>query len=69
MVKHIFRSPPPRSGIKWRCKHCGKIAYSTWRHANWDAVEQQRKGNRRERAYWSKPCRAYHVGSRQPRKR
>lgn len=69
MVKHTYRPPPPRSGTKWRCATCRKIAYSTWRFANWDAVQQQLKGNRRERAYWSKRCRAYHVGSQQPRKK
>lgn len=62
MVKRTFRSPPSRSGRKWKCR-CGKVAYSTWAYAAWDAKEQRKKGNRRERPYFAKDCRAFHVGS------
>jgi hypothetical protein len=68
MVKRTFRSPSHRGDRRWRCAVCRKVAYSTWRYANWDAEEQARKGNRRERPYWSKRCQAYHVGS-QPKRR
>lgn len=71
MTSRKRRPPPGRDGRKWLCDVCHKVAYSSWWHAHWDAREQRQKNDRRsrERVYWSKPCRAYHVGSKQRRKR
>lgn len=70
MASHKHRKRPGNGPSSWRCA-CGKKAYSTWRHAEWDSQQQRNKdrGRRREQPYWSAPCRAYHVGSLPKRKR
>ncbi len=67
------RKHPPRpgsGGISWICGTCFKKAYSSYSHAAWDADQQYRRyrKRRRERPYWSKPCGAFHVGSRPKRR-
>lgn len=49
----------------WTCRTCGKRSYASWSHARWDCRQMRNRyaERRRELPYWSKPCRAIHVGS------
>lgn len=69
-MTHRRRPPPGTSGRTWKCPRCGKRAYSTWSHAQWDAQAQRDRyrERRRERPYWSPQCGAFHIGSK-PKKR
>lgn len=47
-----------------RCGRCGKVMYTSWRHAAHDAREMRRRYTRRRREYpyFSRQCQTFHVG-------